>query len=356
MMSLLEVRDLSVQFDTDSGTVHAVDGVSFDVDRGETVCIVGESGSGKTVTSESITKLVREPPGSVSADRVSFEDEDLLSLPKKRLREIRGGRIGHVFQNPQGSLNPVYTVGRQIREAIRLHEDVSKQDARERAVDLLHRVGIPKAGERFDDYPHEFSGGQKQRIVIAMAIAASPDLLIADEPTTALDVTIQAQILRLLRDLQDEYGMAMLLITHDLGVVAEVADRVVVMYAGKVMETGDVFEVFENPSHPYTQALLECLPGRRGGAEGISGSLPDAKSPPAGCRFADRCQHAVDACRTGDQPSMVPVGDESDTHRASCVYYQAGYDADTVRQSPATGASDDAGSDGEARTDGGASR
>ncbi|WP_267642825.1 ABC transporter ATP-binding protein [Haloarchaeobius amylolyticus] len=359
-MSLLEVRDLSVTFDTDGGTVHAVDGVSFDVDRGETVCIVGESGSGKTVTSESITRLVREPPGKVEASRVSFEGEDLSRLSAKRLRTLRGDRIAHVFQNPQGSLNPVYTVGKQIIEAIRLHEDVSKADARTRAIDLLDRVGIPKAGERIDDYPHEFSGGQKQRVVIAMAIAASPDLLIADEPTTALDVTIQAQILRLLRDLQDEYGMAMLLITHDLGVVAEIADRVVVMYAGKVMETGDVYEIFESPSHPYTKALLECLPGRRSGAEGIPGTLPDPKHPPDGCRFANRCPHAIDDCREGDHPPLVPVADGSQSHEAACIYYQAGYDASTVRNGPvgetggAEGWDDEATTGwGSGRTDGG---
>ncbi|WP_435335462.1 ABC transporter ATP-binding protein [Haloarchaeobius sp. TZWWS8] len=332
-MSFLEVNDLSVTFDTDSGTVHAVDDVSFDVSRGETVCIVGESGSGKTVTSESVTRLIREPPGHVSADRVDFEGEDLLSFSKRRLREVRGSRIAHVFQNPQGSLNPVYTVGRQIREAIRLHEDVSKRDARERSVELLHRVGIPKAGERFDDYPHEFSGGQKQRIVIAMAVASNPDLLIADEPTTALDVTIQAQILGLLRDLQDEYGMSLLLITHDLGVVAEVADRVVVMYAGKVMETGDVFEVFEQPSHPYTQALLDCLPGRRDGTDGIPGTLPDATDPPAGCRFAPRCPHAIDTCHQGEHPSPVPVAEGSEDHTAACLFHHAGYDAETVMRS-----------------------
>ncbi|WP_435345538.1 ABC transporter ATP-binding protein [Haloarchaeobius sp. HRN-SO-5] len=348
-MSLLEVRDLEVTFDTDSGTVHAVDGVSFDVDHGETVCIVGESGSGKTVTSESITRLVPEPPGTVTADRVTFDGEDVTVLPKKRLRKLRGARIGHVFQNPQGSLNPVYTVGRQIAEAIRLHEDVSKETARERAVDLLDRVGIPKAGERFDDYPHEFSGGQKQRVVVAMAIAANPDLLVADEPTTALDVTIQAQILRLLRDLQDELDMGILLITHDLGVVAEVADRVVVMYAGKVMETGDVFDVFENPSHPYTKALLECLPGRRDGATGIDGTLPDPKHPPDGCRFADRCPHAVDACREGDQPPLVPV--VGDDHEAACVYYQAGYDASVLRDQVDEGAPDE-----DTYADGGVSR
>jgi peptide/nickel transport system ATP-binding protein len=352
---LLSVRDLSVRFRTEGGTVHAASDVSFDVDRGETVCIVGESGSGKTVTSEAITRLVPEPPGEVDAARVQFQGEDLLTLPEKRLRELRGGSIGHVFQNPQSALNPVYTVGRQVAEAVRLHRDVSKAESREIAVDLLDRVGIPKAGERFDDYPHEFSGGQKQRVVIAIAIAGEPDLLIADEPTTALDVTIQAQILRLLRDIQAEFGMGILLITHDLGVVAEVADRVVVMYAGKVMEQGSVFDVFENPSHPYTRALLECLPGRRNAAEGIDGTLPDPTNPPDGCRFAPRCPHAVDACRTGDQPPAVTV-EGADDHVAACVYYQAGYDASVVRNATVTlDDVDDATTQGDesARPDGG---
>ncbi|NHN42343.1 ABC transporter ATP-binding protein [Halorubellus sp. JP-L1] len=348
---LLSVRNLSVDFHTESGTVRAASDVSFDVDRGETVCIVGESGSGKTVTSEAITRLVPQPPGEIRADTVSFEGEDLLTVPDKRLRKLRGGSIGHVFQNPQSALNPVYTVGRQVAEAVRLHRDVTKSEAREVAVDLLDRVGIPKAAERYDDYPHEFSGGQTQRVVIAMAIAGEPDLLIADEPTTALDVTIQAQILRLLGDIQEEFGMGILLITHDLGVVAEVADRVVVMYAGKVMEKGSVFDVFENPSHPYTKALLECLPGRRNAAEGIGGTLPDPTDPPDGCRFAPRCPYAVEECREGEQPPAVNV-EGADDHVASCVYYQAGYDASTVRNSSVAAAraalDDDA-----ARTDGG---
>jgi len=349
--ALLSVRDLSVRFHTESGVVHAASDVSFDVDRGETVCIVGESGSGKTVTSEAITRLVPQPPGEIEAEAVQFKGEDLRTVPDKRLRTLRGGSIGHVFQNPQSALNPVYTVGRQVAETVRLHRDVSKERSREIAVDLLDRVGIPKAGERYDDYPHEFSGGQKQRVVIAIAIAGEPDLLIADEPTTALDVTIQAQILRLLRDIQDEFGMGILLITHDLGVVAEVADRVVVMYAGKVMEQGSVFDVFEEPSHPYTKALLECLPGRRNAAEGIGGTLPDPTEPPDGCRFAPRCPHAVDACETGDQPPAVNVGG-SDDHVAACVYYQAGYDASVVRDASMAGQLDDP-DDGPARADGG---
>jgi peptide/nickel transport system ATP-binding protein len=348
---LLSVRNLSVDFETESGTVHAASDVSFDVERGETVCIVGESGSGKTVTSEAITRLIPQPPGEITADAVQYEGTDLLSLPEKRLRALRGGSIGHVFQNPQSALNPVYRVGRQVAEAVRLHRDVSKDEAKAIAIDLLDRVGIPKAPERADDYPHEFSGGQKQRVVIAMAIAGEPDLLIADEPTTALDVTIQAQILRLLSELQDEYGMGVLLITHDLGVVAEVADRVVVMYAGRVMEKGSVFDVFEHPSHPYTKALLECLPGRRNTIEGIGGTLPDPTTPPDGCRFAPRCPYAVEECTDGEHPPEVAVGG-SDDHVASCVYYQAGYDASTVQDSSVASVTDDV--EDSARTDGGA--
>ena len=315
---LLSVQDLRTQFDTDDGTVQAVDGVSFDVEAGETVCLVGESGSGKTVACESITRLVPQPPGRITGGAVVFDGEDLTQCSGKALREYRGGRIGHVFQNPQGALDPVYTVGDQLVEAIQLHRDVPDSRARERAVELLDRVGIGDVSERIDDYPHQFSGGMKQRVVVAMALACDPDLLIADEPTTALDVTIQAQVLRLLDELQDERGMAMLFVTHDLGVVAEIADRVVVMYAGKVMETGDVYQIFEDPSHPYTRALLECLPGRGRALETIGGSLPDPTDPPAGCRFHPRCPHAVAECETGDQPGFEDIGGG---HEVSCVLH-----------------------------------
>ena len=321
--SLLSVNDLHTQFDTDEGTVQAVDGVGFDVQPGETVCLVGESGSGKTVACESITKLIPTPPGEITEGEVRFDGEDLVGMSSKQLKEYRGGRIGHIFQNPQGALDPVYTVGDQIVEAIRLHRDVPKSAARERAVELLDRVGIGDVRERIDDYPHQFSGGMKQRVVIAMALACDPDLLIADEPTTALDVTIQAQVLRLLDELQEERGMAMLFVTHDLGVVAEIADRVVVMYAGKVMETGDVYQVFENPSHPYTKALLNCLPGQGRAVETIGGTLPDPTDPPSGCRFNPRCPHAVPACTEGDQPAFERVGND---HEASCVLYGPDYE------------------------------
>ena len=261
---LLRVENLQTRFHVDAGTVRAVDGVSFAVDRGETLCLVGESGSGKTAACESITRLIEEPPGEIAGGSVVFDGRDLLSLSPSELREIRGNRIAHVFQNPQGAFNPVYSIGWQLIEAIRLHGDYSKAGARARAIDLLDRVGIPNPGSRIDDHPHELSGGQKQRVAIAMALAGEPDLLIADEPTTALDVTIQAQVLELLDELQSAFEMGLLFVTHDLGVVASVADRVVVLREGRVVERGDVADVFERPSHPYTRHLIESIPGRKG--------------------------------------------------------------------------------------------
>ena len=326
---LLEVEDLHVYFQTEANEdVRAVDGISFQVQPGETTAIVGESGSGKTVTSEAITQLFQSPPGYVPEGSVRLDDEDLTEMSDEEIRAVRGGKISHIFQNPQGALNPVYTVGWQIREAIVLHQDVSKAEANERAVKLMTQVGIPEASSRLDDYPHEFSGGQKQRVIIAMALACEPDLLIADEPTTALDVTIQAQILDLLKELQEERDMAILFITHDLGVVAEVADRVVVMYAGKVMERGSVTDVFKTPAHPYTRALLECLPGE-GGLGGIPGQLPDPKHPPDGCRFTDRCPHAIGLCSQGDQPDHHEVG-EGAGHTVSCVHFASDMDSGVV--------------------------
>ncbi|MDS0293341.1 ABC transporter ATP-binding protein [Halogeometricum luteum] len=392
---LLSVEGLRTTFDTDAGLLTAVDGVDFDVRRGETVCIVGESGSGKTVASESVTRLIPSPPGTVEgsvrfgevetvrefaerfpkrvvdaagatgrggAGRTDDPDDDnddrfvvveertngeitrgyvdLARAPESALRRVRGANISHVFQNPQDALNHCYTVGWQIVEAIQVHEDVGKTAARERAVDLLERVGIANAAARFDDYPHEFSGGQKQRVMIAMALATNPDLLVADEPTTALDVTVQSQILDLVADLQREYGMGILFITHDLGVVAEIADRVVVMYAGKVMERGDVYEIFETPSHPYTRALIDCLPGGDRAAGGIEGTLPNPVDPPDGCRFAPRCPHAVEECTVGEQP---PEHVLSESHRVSCVYYGEGFDESVI-----VGSADDESAAGEA--------
>lgn len=344
--TLLTVENLKTHFHTDDGTVRAVDGISFEVGAGETVCIVGESGSGKSVTSETITRLFRSPPGEIAGGSIRFDGQNIAELSESELQNLRGNRIGYVFQNPQGALNPVYTVGTQIGESIKLHQDVSRRDIRERVIDLLDRVGIPEASTRIDDYPHEFSGGMKQRVIIAMALACEPDLLIADEPTTALDVTIQSQILRLLRELQDEFEMSILLITHDLGVVAEIADRVVVMYAGNIMERGGVFEVFEDPAHPYTRALLDCLPGRNTSAEPIGGSPPDPIDPPEGCRFHPRCPHAIQDCKTGEPPEMSEVGDHR--HVASCVYYQSGYDPSTL-DTDRTGTGTSAYTDGENR-------
>ena len=326
---LLDVDDLHVYFRNDTGSdVRAVDGVSFQVQPGETTAIVGESGSGKTVTSEAVTQLFPSPPGYIPDGSIRLDGQELTDASDSELRKVRGAKVSHIFQNPQGALNPVYTVGWQIREAIMLHQDVSKSEANKRAVELMTQVGIPEASSRLDDYPHEFSGGQKQRVIIAMALACEPDLLIADEPTTALDVTIQAQILNLIKELQEEREMAVLFITHDLGVVAEVADRVVVMYAGKVMERGSVTDVFQTPAHPYTRALLECLPGE-GGLGGIPGQLPEPTSPPDGCRFADRCPHAVEMCTEGGQPEFYEVRGNPD-HTASCVHFAPTMDPSVV--------------------------
>ena len=326
---ILTVEGLTTEFTTDNGTLTAVDGIDFEIPRGETVCLVGESGSGKTVASESITRIVPTPPGEVTGS-VKFDGREITSMSESELREVRGGRVAHVFQNPQDALNHCYTVGWQIVEAVQTHEpDTSKQEARERAVELLNEVGVANAAARLDDYPHEFSGGQKQRVMIAMALVTNPDLLIADEPTTALDVTVQAQILNLLERLQDEYDMSILFVTHDLGVVAQIADHVVVMYAGKVMERGSVTEIFDNPSHPYTRALLECLPGQARSAEGIPGTLPSPINPPDGCRFAPRCDYAVEECSAGEQPPEEPL---TDTHRVSCIHYQQGYDSSVVKE------------------------
>jgi len=326
---LLRVEGLRTTFDTDAGELVAVDGVDFEVRAGETVCLVGESGSGKTVAVESITGLVDQPPGRIEGS-VRFRGTELTDLPDAQLRSHRGASIAYVFQNPQDALNHCYTVGWQLIEAVRVHEDVSKSVARARAIDLLDTVGLADPAGRMDAYPHQLSGGEKQRVMIAMALVPEPDLLVADEPTTALDVTVQAGILRLLDDLQAEYGMGVLFVTHDLATVSRIADRVVVLYAGKVMERGGVFDVFERPAHPYTRKLLACLPGAggvdaAGGAArgGIGGSLPDPTAPPDGCRFAPRCDYAVTSCSVGDQPPAVEL---AEGHAVSCVHYDAGDD------------------------------
>ncbi|MFO0678804.1 MAG: ABC transporter ATP-binding protein [Polyangiaceae bacterium] len=311
--TLLSVDDLVTTFRTDSGTYAAVDGVSFDVAEGETLAIVGESGSGKSVTALSILRLVEEPPGKIARGRVLLRGKDLRTLSEKEMQGVRGGSISMIFQEPMTSLNPVYTVGSQIVEAIRLHTTSTRSEARERAIALLRKVGIPSPETNVDAYPHQLSGGMRQRVMIAMALACEPEVLIADEPTTALDVTIQAQILELLRKLQAETGMAIVLITHDLGVVAEYADEVVVMYAGKVVERARAGTLFATPKHPYTRGLIESLP-RRGVRRGtgkdarlptIAGVVPDLASMPEGCRFADRCPFVADACRKTDPPLVA---------------------------------------------------
>jgi oligopeptide/dipeptide ABC transporter ATP-binding protein len=316
---LLDVDDLHVEFKTFDGVVHAVNGVTLAIRRSETLALVGESGSGKTVTALSIMGLVLTP-GRISAGRISFEGRDLGSLSEPEYRSLRGGAVAMVFQDPLSSLNPSYRVGDQIAEALRAHTDVSKDAARARAAELLALVGIPQAAERARDYPHQFSGGMRQRAMIAMAIANSPKLLIADEPTTALDVTIQAQVLDVLRNAQRENDSALLLITHDLGVVAGLADRVAVMYAGRVVEEGDLDAIFYDPRHPYTVGLLESLPrldSRRGEPlRTIPGSPPGLVALPAGCPFAPRCAFVIERC-LAERPELAPLQEESE-RRAAC--------------------------------------
>jgi oligopeptide/dipeptide ABC transporter ATP-binding protein len=296
---MLSVRDLDVRFATDGGIVRAVEGVSFDLDKGEILAIVGESGSGKSVTAQTLLGLTRAPNATITGS-VEFDGRDLVQLDDDQLREIRGARIAMIFQDPMTSLNPVYRVGDQIIEMIRAHRKVSKNEARETAVDLLRSVGIPNPERRVHDYPHEFSGGMRQRVMIAMALALDPDVLIADEPTTALDVTVQAQILRLLDRLNRERGLAVVLITHDLGVVAEIADRVAVMYAGQIVEDATLEELFYDPQHPYTWGLLGSLARldqpRQERLAQIAGMPPSLLKPPTGCRFAPRCPHEFGEC------------------------------------------------------------
>ncbi len=308
-MALLEVRDLRTWFHTDEGVARAVDGVTFDVERGQVVGVVGESGSGKSVTALSIMGLVSEPGEIRAGSRVVLDGRELTSLSPKAMRRVRGAEVAMIFQEPMTSLNPIYPVGDQIAEAVRTHAGLKKAAARERAVSLLARVGIPDPEARAHEYPHQLSGGQRQRVMIAMALANEPALLIADEPTTALDVTIQAQILELLLELRAELGMAVLLITHDLGVVAETCDRVVVMYGGQVVEEGPVDTVFDRPAHPYTRGLLDAVPrpdarGRR--LTTIPGVVPAPTAWPEGCRFRPRCPYAWEPCRR--DPSLLRAG------------------------------------------------
>jgi oligopeptide transport system ATP-binding protein len=307
-MALLEVNDLRTHFFTREGAVQAVDGVSFAVERGRTLGIVGESGCGKSVTALSIMGLIPKPPAKIVSGSVMFDGRDLTTLSESQLEDVRGKEIAMIFQDPMTSLNPTFKIGTQITETLRRHFDVSKEAARQRAVELLEEVGIPRAGERLDDYPHQFSGGMRQRVMIAIALSCNPKLLIADEPTTALDVTLQAQILDLLDRLRQEHQMAMIIITHDMGVVAEAADDVAVMYAGQIVEQASAFDLYENPEHPYTEALLGALPQlegegiREGRLTAIPGRPPDLVDPPQACRFAARCPYSgQDSCASEPQ-------------------------------------------------------
>ncbi len=314
---VVEVEGLRTSFYGDDGIGLAVDGVSFSLCKGETLGLVGESGCGKSVTALSVMRLVREPPGRIEAGRIAVNGRDLTALSEQEMCRIRGDEVAMIFQEPMSSLNPVLTCGFQIMEAVMLHQDASRAEARERAVEMLKLVGIPAPEQRIDEYPHQLSGGMRQRIMIAMALSCNPDVLIADEPTTALDVTIQAQILELLQRLQEELDMAILLITHDLGVVAEVADRVAVMYAGRIVETAGTGELFASPRHPYTRGLLRSIPGleeERERLDIIPGSVPDARDIPAGCAFHPRCPLADDNCRRQrPQPEEAAPG-----HLVSC--------------------------------------
>jgi len=315
-MPLLEVDNLATHFRGKAGVTKAVDGISFTVDRGEILGIVGESGSGKSVASLSIMRLV-DRPGEIVDGSVQFEGRDLLRLSREEMRELRGRQISMVFQEPGSSMNPVLTVGFQIAEAIRSHENVSRAQARERVIELMNMVGIPDPQRRIDQYPHQFSGGMLQRLMIAMGLALAPSLIIADEPVTALDVTIQAQILDLLQDLRDRTNAAVLLITHDMGVVAEVCDRVIVMYLGTVVEEAPVTELFDNPKHPYTQGLLASIPRideKREWLDAIPGTIPNPTDVPPGCRFSNRCPHVMDVCRQVS-PELERVGEG---HRTAC--------------------------------------
>ena len=325
MEALLEIRGLKTWFKTDDGMVRAVDGVSLSVNGGETLAVVGESGSGKTVTARSILHLIDRPPGRFEAGQILWKGRDLVPLSSAEMDGIRGREIGMVFQEPMTSLNPVYTVGVQIAESLRAHEGISRAAALTAAVDMLRLVQIPNPERRVTDYPHQFSGGMRQRVMIAMALACKPQLLIADEPTTALDVTIQAQILELLAEMKDRLGMAIMLITHAMGVVAENAQRVVVMYAGVVVEEAGVEDLFGNPRHPYTQGLIRSIPrvdahthrkdGVRTRLAQIPGSVPNLLDLPPGCRFSSRCQHVVPACREAEPAlRLVDTG-----HKAACI-------------------------------------
>ncbi|MFS0903884.1 ABC transporter ATP-binding protein [Priestia aryabhattai] len=317
MEKIIQIKNLHVQFSTYGGQVQAVRGVSFDLRKGETLAIVGESGCGKSVTSQSIMRLIPTPPGRITSGSILFKGQDLTKLSEKKMRDIRGADISMIFQDPMTALNPTLRIGEQIAENIMQHENISKEKAKEKAFEMLELVGIPNPKERLKQYPHEFSGGMRQRIVIAMALVCNPEVLIADEPTTALDVTIQAQILELFKDIQQKTDVSIVLITHDLGVVAQVADRVAVMYAGKIVEIGTRRDIFYTPQHPYTKGLLRSVPRLdlyESELVPIAGSPPDLFAPPSGCSFAPRCPYVMEVC-----DRMYPASTKlKESHQVHC--------------------------------------
>lgn len=318
---ILRVENLETTFYTDEGVIPAVEGLSFSLEEGETLAIVGESGCGKTVTSLSILRLIPWPPGKISGGQIFYKDTDLLTLSEKEMRGIRGNDISMIFQEPMTSLNPVFTVGRQIMESLEYHQHMTKQQAKERAIEMLQLVGIPTPEKCVNDYPHQLSGGMRQRVMIAMALACRPKILIADEPTTALDVTIQAQILRLMIELKEKTNTAIILITHDLGIVAQIAQRVMVMYAGQAVEYADVKSVFKAPLHPYTRGLLNSLPKinqEQDKLYNIKGAVPSPKDYPQGCRFSPRCERCLDKCH-GEKPPLFSL---ADGRRVRCWLYE----------------------------------
>ena len=308
MSKILDIKDLAIRFKTDDGVVNAVNGVSLSLEKGEALGLVGETGAGKTTTALAIMQLIQTPPGEIYQGSIEFEGEDLLTMPKEGLRQIRGDKISMIFQDPMTSLNPVRTVGEQIEEVIRLHQKVSAVEAAEKACEMLELVGIP--AERGREYPHQFSGGMKQRVIIAIALACRPDLLIADEPTTALDVTIQAQVLDLMEKLKHEMETSLILITHDLGVVAEVCDKVAIIYAGEILEYGTLEEIYNHTAHPYTQGLFQSIPSLEEAVhrlKPIDGLMPDPTNLPTGCKFAPRCPQCTETCKS-QHPQMQTIG------------------------------------------------
>lgn len=320
-MSLLQVKNLVVEFPNRRGTLRALDGISFDIAPGEILGVVGESGAGKSLTGSSIIGLL-EPPGRIASGEILLEGQRIDNLPYEQMRKIRGRKIGAIFQDPLTSLNPLYSVGRQLIETITTHLDVSQAEARQRAINLLKDTGIPAAEQRIDHYPHQFSGGMRQRVVIALALAAEPQLIVADEPTTALDVSIQAQIISLLKNICKQRGAAVMLITHDMGVIAETCDRVAVMYAGRIAEIGPVHEVINHPAHPYTRGLMSCIPDMSEDREQlhqIDGAMPRLNAIPAGCAFNPRCERVFDRCHR-DRPELMPAG----ATQAACWLHAGG--------------------------------